>query len=116
MKCLDSFANCAREFHSQRNSLSVPGNTYKDLGRKAHAMLAALEPANLRWFAEHFIQELLGQGLAPAQEMDTEVLALAEPRRMASLQQRLSGSLPRQRGNPSRSSQKLGQKLGQAHG
>lgn len=45
----------------------------------ASALLDALAPGNFGWLAQYLLAQLVGWGLAPLQETDTEVMALVAP-------------------------------------
>ena len=45
----------------------------------ASTLLDALAPGNFGWLAQYLLAQLVGWGLAPPQETDTEVMALVAP-------------------------------------
>lgn len=45
----------------------------------ASALISGLAPENLGWLAQYFLDQLVGWGLAPPEETDSEVMALVAP-------------------------------------
>lgn len=45
----------------------------------ASALINGLAPENFGWFAQYFLAQLVGWGLAPPEETDSEVMALVAP-------------------------------------
>lgn len=42
-------------------------------------LIGALAPENFGWLAQYFLAQLVGWGLAPPEETDSEVMALVAP-------------------------------------
>ncbi len=45
----------------------------------ACALVCGLAPENFPWLAQYFVGQLVGWGLAPPEETDSEVMALVAP-------------------------------------
>lgn len=45
----------------------------------ASTLIGALAPENFGWLAQYFLGQLVGWGLAPPEETDSEVMALVAP-------------------------------------
>lgn len=45
----------------------------------ASALITGLAPENFAWLAQYFLGQLVGWGLAPPEETDSEVMALVAP-------------------------------------
>lgn len=45
----------------------------------ASTLISGLAPENLGWLAQYFLDQLVGWGLAPPEETDSEVMALVAP-------------------------------------
>lgn len=45
----------------------------------ASALIRDLAPENFGWLAQYFLAQLVGWGLAPPEETDSEVMALVAP-------------------------------------
>jgi hypothetical protein len=58
-ECIDSFAAAFRDYTRAKQSLSSAGLSRSAVRDRAVAVVSALDPRNMAWFAEHFTQQLL---------------------------------------------------------
>lgn len=59
--------------------LLVPTQFAPSCRKAASTMMRGLAPENLKWLARYFLAQLVGWGLAPPEETDSEVVALVAP-------------------------------------
>lgn len=60
-----------------RSHVAVP--SFFSSRTTASTLIDALAPENLGWFAHYFLAQLVGWGIAPPEETDSEVMALVAP-------------------------------------
>lgn len=58
-ECIDSFAAAFRDYTRAKQSLSSAGLSRSAVRDRAVAVVSAIDPRNMAWFAEHFTQQLL---------------------------------------------------------
>ncbi|CAN0104280.1 unnamed protein product [Scytosiphon promiscuus] len=112
---VDRFGSLLREYQASRKGLQqYPERALQDLSRTAaSAMICGLAPENQVWLAQYFLSQLVGWGLSPPEETDSEVMALVAPAgdkgraTLQKLHRRISTPSFGEDGNALKSSQKL---------
>ncbi|CAM9099606.1 unnamed protein product [Ectocarpus sp. 6 AP-2014] len=112
---VDRFGALLRDYQGSKKGLQqYPDRALQDLSRAAaSALISGLAPENLGWLAQYFLDQLVGWGLAPPEETDSEVMALVAPAgdkgraTLQKLHRRISTPSSGEDGNALKSSQKL---------
>ncbi|CAM9114119.1 unnamed protein product, partial [Ectocarpus fasciculatus] len=112
---VDRFGALLRDYQGSKKGLQqYPDRALQDLSRTAaSALISGLAPENLGWLAQYFLDQLVGWGLAPPEETDSEVMALVAPAgdkgraTLQKLHRRISTPSSGEDGNALKSSQKL---------
>ncbi|CAB1106654.1 unnamed protein product [Ectocarpus sp. CCAP 1310/34] len=111
---VDRFGALLRDYQGSKKGLQqYPDRALQDLRTAASALISGLAPENLGWLAQYFLDQLVGWGLAPPEETDSEVMALVAPagdkgrETLQKLHRRISTPSSGEDGNALKSSQKL---------
>ncbi|CAN0383711.1 unnamed protein product [Ectocarpus sp. 12 AP-2014] len=112
---VDRFGALLRDYQGSKKGLQqYADRALQDLSRTAaSALISGLAPENLGWLAQYFLDQLVGWGLAPPEETDSEVMALVAPAgdkgraTLQKLHRRISTPSSGEDGNALKSSQKL---------